>query len=79
MGARLQKRSGAWGRWSGDARRGLLHGEACGREVRETEGADRWDPRVSEGGREGERVAPTCGTGLAEGDGATSARGKRRT
>jgi hypothetical protein len=44
---------------------------------RETEGADRWGSWVSERGREGEHVAPTGGTGLAEGDGTTGARGGR--
>lgn len=40
IGARLQKGSDAWARWPGDARRGRIHGRACGQEVRGKEGAN---------------------------------------
>jgi hypothetical protein len=41
------------GRWPGEARRGRIHGGACGQDVREMEGAHGWGPRPA---REGERT-----------------------
>jgi hypothetical protein len=63
-------------RWSGDARSGRVHGGACEREVRETEGADRWGPCVSERGRVGGWGGADRRHPLAEGDGATGTRAR---
>jgi hypothetical protein len=41
-GGVASKGVGRVGRWPGEPRRGHVHGGACEREVRETEGADGW-------------------------------------
>jgi hypothetical protein len=50
-GRGFKKGVGRVGRWPGEARRGRVHGGACGREVREMEGADGWRSQASERGR----------------------------
>jgi hypothetical protein len=45
----LRKEVGRVGEWSGNARRGCVHGGVRGREVREGGEADKWGSRASEG------------------------------
>jgi hypothetical protein len=47
-GCGLKRRSGAWGEWPRNARRGCVHGGVRGREVREGEAAGRWGLWASE-------------------------------
>jgi hypothetical protein len=50
VSAGSKKRSGTWGEWTGNTRRGRVHDGVHVRDVREGEVADRWVPRASESG-----------------------------
>lgn len=65
-GRGFKKWVGRVGRWPGEARCGRVHGGACRWEVRETERADEWGPRVSERGRANRWSALTDGSRCAE-------------